>query len=136
MHQLARAQLLPGVHSWSMAEVKIESIAGTREGTRTLRLSGPFTLEGVCAFQSIADSLSDAFIIIGLTDVPYMDSCALGAIMGLHKRSQSHQRQYVVVGASERLRKMFRAARVDDILVIYSTLKEAQQKLGFNAAGN
>ena len=127
-----------------MAEVKIETITGTREGTRILRLTGPFTLEGVFAFQSIADSLNETVVIIDLTDVPYMDSCALGSIMGLHRPSQSHQRQYVVVGASERLRTMFRVAccarselaRVDDILVTYATLEEAQQKLGFKAAGD
>jgi len=30
-----------------MAEFKIESIAGTHDGIRILRLSGPFTVEGV-----------------------------------------------------------------------------------------
>lgn len=73
-----------------------------------------------------------------------MDSCALGAIMGLHRPSQSHQRQYAVVGASERLRTMFRVAccarselaRVDEHSGDVSTLEEAQQKLGFKAAGD
>jgi anti-anti-sigma factor len=119
-----------------MAEVKIESITGTREGTRILCLTGPFTLEGVFAFQSIADSLNETVVIIDLTDVPYMDSCALGAIMGLHRPSQLHERQYAVVGACERIRTMFHVARVDDILVTYATLEEAQQKLDFKAAGN
>ena len=41
-----------------------------------------------------------------------------------------------IVGASERLRTMFRIARVDDILVMYPTLEEAQQKLAAKAAGN
>ena len=105
-----------------MAEVKIESIAGTHEGVHILRLSGPFTVEGVYAFESIAQSLNDPLVIIDLTDVPYMDSCALGAIMGIHRPSQSHQRQCAIVGASERLRTMFRIARVDDILVMYPSL--------------
>jgi len=88
------------------------------------------------AFESIAQSLNDPVVIIDLTDVPYMDSCALGAIMGLHRPSQSHQRHYVLVGASERLRTMFRLTHVDDILVTYSTVEEAQQKLDARAAGN
>jgi anti-anti-sigma factor len=119
-----------------MAEVKVETIAGIREGTRILRLTGPFTLEGVFAFQSIADRLNDAVVIIDLTGVPYMDSVALGSIMRLHRPSQLHERQYAVVGACERLRTMFHVARVDDILVTYATLEEAQQKLDFKAAGN
>ena len=118
-----------------MAEVRIESLPGTQVSVRILRLSGPFTMEGVYAFESVASTVIEPLVIIDLTDVPYMDSCALGAIMGLYRPSESHQRQYVVVGASERLRTMFRITRVDDILVMYPTLEEAQQKLGFRAAG-
>ena len=110
-----------------MAEVKIDSIAGNREGTRILRLSGPFTMQGVYAFESIAKSLNESLVIIDLTDVPYMDSCALGAIMGVHRPSQSHQRRYALVGACERLRTMFRVARVDDILLTFRTIEEAQE---------
>jgi len=73
---------------------------------------------------------------LDLTGVPYMDSCALGAIMGMHRPSQSHQRQCAIVGASERLRSMFRIARVDDILAQFATVEEAEQKLGAKAAGN
>lgn len=112
-----------------MGEVKIESITGTRAGTRILRLSGPFTLEGVYAFQSIADRLNEPVIIIDLTEVPYMDSVALDSIMRLHRPSQLHRRRCAVVGASERLRTMFRVARIDDVLLTFRTLEEAQRKL-------
>jgi len=88
------------------------------------------------AFESIAQSLNDPLVIIDLTDVPYMDSCALGTIMGLHRPSESYRRQYAIVGASERLRTMFRITRVDDILVTFGTVEEAEQKLGAKAAGN
>jgi len=36
-----------------MEALKIESTAGTREGVRLLRLTGPFVLQGVFEFQSV-----------------------------------------------------------------------------------
>ena len=117
-----------------MDELKIESIPGTREGTRIVRLSGPFTLQGLFDFQSIARSLRDPITIIDLTNVPYMDSASLGAVMGIHTSSQTHKRQYALVGMSERLRTLFHVAGVDNILVTYPTVEEAQEKLASRAA--
>ena len=119
----------------SMAVVQVQSVPGTNASTRILRLSGPFTIEGVDAFESVASTMTEPLVIIDLTGVPYMDSCALGALMGLHRPSESHQRQYAVVGPSERLRAIFCITRVDDILVQFGSVEEAEQKLGAKAAG-
>jgi len=119
-----------------MDEFKIESRTGIRDGIRILRLSGPFTLQGLFEFQSLVRGLNDPVLIIDLTEVPYMDSAALGALMSVHTTSQRHQRQYALVGASERLRTLFQVAGVDGILVTYSTLEEAQDKLSSKAATN
>jgi anti-anti-sigma factor len=117
-------------------ELKIESTMGIRDGIRILRLSGPFTLQGVFDFQSIVRGLNDPVLIIDLTEVPYMDSASLGALMTVHTTSQTHQRHYALVGASERLRNLFKVGAVDDILVTYATLQEAQDKLSSKAAAN
>jgi len=74
--------------------------------------------------------------LIDLTDVPYMDSASLGAIIGVHTSSERHQRHYALVGVSERLRTLFHVGGVERILVIYPSLEEAQQKLANKAASN
>ena len=119
-----------------MDEFKIESTSGVRDGIRILRLSGPFTLQGLFDFQSIARGLNDPVLIIDLTEVPYMDSASLGAIMSVHTTAQRNKRQYALVGASERLRTLFAVAGVDGILVTYPTLEEAQEKLCSKAAAS
>jgi anti-anti-sigma factor len=103
---------------------------------RILRLSGPFTLEGVGAFQSVTEILNDPVVIIDLIEVPYMDSAALGAMLSLHRSSASHHRRYAIVASSERILTMFRVARVDDILLVCRTVEEAQRELSFRAAAN
>ena len=114
----------------------MESTTGSRDGIRILRLSGPFTLQGLFDFQSMVRGLNDPVLIIDLTEVPYMDSASLGAIVSVHTTSQRHQRYYGLVGASDRLRTLFRVAGVDGILVTYSTLVEAQDVLSSKAAAN
>lgn len=117
-----------------MDELKIESRPGTREGTRIIELTGPFTLQGLFDFQSIIRNANDPITIIDLTNVPYMDSASLGALMGVHTSSQRHNRQYALVGMSDRLRTLFNVAGVDNILVTYGTVEEAQEKLASKAA--
>lgn len=117
------------VHFETMDELRIESKAGSREGVRIIKLEGPFVLQGVFEFQSIARSGNDPVVILDVTEVPFMDSAALGAVMALHTSCQRQQRKYAVVGASERLRTLFDVAGVSKILVTYPTLAEAQEKL-------
>jgi anti-anti-sigma factor len=112
-----------------MSEFKIESIPAGLEGARILRLTGPFTLQQVFEFQSIIRSGTDPITIIDLTQVPYMDSASLGAIMGAHVLFHKQQRKYALVGVSDRLRVLFEVSGVEKLLVIYATAEEAQSRL-------
>ena len=110
--------------------LKIESTPGTQEGVTILHLTGPFTLQSVFEFQSIVRSLTDPVIIVDLTDVPFMDSAGLGAIMFLHTTVQKNQRRYALVGASKRLHSLFQIVGVDQILVHHANVAEAEANLG------
>jgi len=115
-------------------DLNIESAAGSRDGFRVLRLTGPFTLPGIFEFQSLVRSLTEPVVIVDLTGVPFMDSAALGAVMFLHASALRQHRQYALVGASERLRALFHVGGVDEILVTYPTLQEAEAALSGNGA--
>jgi anti-anti-sigma factor len=117
-----------------MDELKIESTPGTREGVRILRLTGPFVLQGVFEFQSIVRTGTHPVTIVDLTDVKFMDSAALGAVMGLHVSCQRQQHKYGLVGASSRLRTLFEVAGVAAILVTFRSIEEAEEKLTANVA--
>ena len=103
---------------------------------RLLRLTGPFTLPGIFEFQSIVKSVDDPLVIVDLAGVPFMDSAALGAVMFLHASSLRRHHQYALTGASERLHTLFKVGGVDEILVTYPTVEEAEAKLVGNAASN
>jgi anti-anti-sigma factor len=110
-------------------QLKIESTPGSHDGIRIIRVSGPFTLQGVMDFQTVFRSGNDPVTLIDLSEVPYMDSAALGAIISVHTSSQTHGRQYALTGVPQRLRTIIEIAGVQDILVTYPSVAEAEQKL-------
>lgn len=112
-----------------MDELKIKSTRGNREGVRIIQLRGPFVLQGVFEFQSVVRSSEDPVTIVDLMDVPFMDSAALGAVMGLHVSCQRQNKKYAVVGASNRLHTLFEVAGVAKILVTCKSIEEAEEKL-------
>jgi anti-sigma B factor antagonist len=119
-----------------MDDFKIDSDSESGDGIFVLRLSGPFTLDGLFEFQSVVRGVSDPAIIIDLTNVPYMDSASVGAIMSVHTSAQRNNRRYALVGVCDRIRTLFRVVGLEEILVTYPTLEEAQRKLGARAASS
>lgn len=118
----------------SMDQFRIELIPGSREGVRILQLWGPFVLRTVFEFQTAVRAGNDPVTIVDLSNVPFMDSAALGAVVGLHVSSERQQRKYALVGISGRLRMLFQVAGVEKILVTYATVGDAEQKLTASAA--
>lgn len=107
----------------------IEILPGTPEGVRIIRLAGPFTLTSIWDFQSLVRNGNDRITIVDFSQVPYMDSAALGSVMGLHVSCQRLQRKYGLAGVGPRLRTLFTVAGVDGILATYPTAEDALRAL-------
>ena len=112
-----------------MESLTIEKLAGAKEGVGILKLSGPFTLNSIWDFQSVTRAATDAVLIVDLTAVPFMDSAALGSVMGVHVSCQRAHRKYALVGVSDRINTLFQVAGVDKILVQYPSVSEATAAL-------
>jgi anti-sigma B factor antagonist len=112
-----------------MDQLTIENTVGP-ESVRVLKLSGPFTLKDIWHFQAAARDATLPITIVDLTDVPYMDSAALGSVMGVHMSRQRVHQKYAIVGANERLETLFEVAGVGHLLIRYPTTAEALKALG------
>jgi anti-anti-sigma factor len=117
-----------------MADFTMTWSDGKLEGERILKLTGPFTLSTMFEFQDVMRSNRPPITIVDLTDVPYMDSAALGALMGLHVSCQHHSKLYALVGASDRLQTVFHVSGVSSILTLYGSIAEAEAALSGKAA--
>ncbi len=116
-----------------MDQFKLEWLPQTREGVHILKVTGPFTLADVFDFQSVIREDSAQVTLIDMHDVPYMDSAALGSLLGFHVSCQRESRKYALVGVADRLKTLFRVAGVDGMLSIYPTTDEAEPALSAGA---
>lgn len=112
-----------------MDQCTIEWLPVPREGLHILKLTGPFTLPDVFDFQSLVREDSAPVTLIDLSAVPYMDSAALGSLLGFHVSCQRESRRYALVGVADRIKTLFRVAGVDGLLALYPTAAEAESAL-------
>jgi len=69
-------------------------------------------------------------MIIDLTKVEYLDSTALGVLIGGLKRMREMDGNMVLVCPSARIRRVFEITGLDKIFDIYNTADEAQEAVG------
>lgn len=112
-----------------MEQLTIDTVPDSPAGVRILRLTGPFTLTSIWDFQSQIRSGTEQTTIVDFTEVPYMDSAALGSVMGLHVSCQRLHRKYGLIGVGPRLRTLFEVAGVDRLLVTFPSLDAALDAL-------
>jgi anti-sigma B factor antagonist len=112
-----------------MDQLTIESLPGRQEGSRILKLTGPFTMNSVFDFQAILRQHPAPVTIIDLSDVPYMDSAALGSILGFHASCQRERRRYACVCVADRIKTLFKVSGVDRLIVTHPTVPEAEDAL-------
>ncbi len=94
-------------------------------GTRILTLSGPCTLSELFEFKSILRARTAPVTLLDLTQVPYMDSAALGLIIGLHVACEAEHRKYALIGVCPRIKTLFQVAKVDSFLITVDTVDAA-----------
>jgi len=112
----------------SPTTLTIERLSGRREGVRILRLTGQFTLSTLGEFQTLVREGAHPVTIVDLSGVPFIDSAAVGALLGFHASCAHHQRRYALTGISDRLRSIFRTTGIGALLVIYSSVEDAEER--------
>ncbi len=99
---------------------------GNVKGQSVLCLKGPLTIENVSLFQgAIRREESFSTVILDLSDVPYIDSTALGALVSAYVSRQKLGRRVVLSGASERVSKMLKITSVESLFLTFPTLEDA-----------
>jgi anti-sigma B factor antagonist len=103
----------------------IEDLGGTHEGHRVLRLRGPLLISNLFEFQSTVRANTTSFLILDLTQVPYVDSAGVGALVGAYV-THDKGRRLALVGVTERVRNTMQVAHVEQFFQFYETAQAAQ----------
>lgn len=99
---------------------------GARHGQRIIRLKGPLSLHTVFDFQGAVRSESSPHLIIDFSDVPFIDSSGLGALVGVHVSTQKSGRKLGFIGMNTQVITLLEMTKIRPLFRIYSTLQEAE----------
>jgi anti-anti-sigma factor len=112
------------------APLSIEKSPGKAPGTLILRLSGPVTLRNLFDLQAQLREIEiPKLTILDLTNVPYMDSAGMGAVVNHYVRCESKGARLIAVGVSPRIQELFKITRVDSVIPQAATVEEAEAGL-------
>jgi anti-sigma B factor antagonist len=104
----------------------IEDIPGPKDGQRVLRLSGPLVITTLFDFQAKVRADNSPTLIIDFTNVPYVDSAGIGALVGAYVTHQKDGRSLYLVGVSDRIHHALQVTRVEHFFRFFTTMAEVE----------
>lgn len=111
----------------SREKLTIGDQPGTTEGQRILRLDGPLVLTTMFEFQRMVRADSSRSLIIDFSNVPYVDSAGIGALVGAYVTRQHGGRCLALVGVSDRVRNALKVTRVEQFFRFFDSVDAAEQ---------
>lgn len=102
---------------------------GSRKGEKVIRVNGPLTMTSLLDFQTAVRAEKAPVVILDLSQVSYIDSAGLGSVVNAHISCINAGRHLALVGISDRVRTLFRIARLEHVLDIFPTLDDAEKFL-------
>jgi anti-sigma B factor antagonist len=103
--------------------LRIEDL-GVQDQKRILRLSGPLTLSTLFEFQNLVRAADGANLVLDFTQVPYMDSAGVGALVGAYVRQQKDGHTLTLAGANERVRNTLKVTRVENFFTYADSIPQ------------
>ncbi|MGA9812127.1 MAG: STAS domain-containing protein [Terriglobales bacterium] len=107
----------------------IEDVPGPKEGQRILRLTGPLTMSTLFDFQARVRTDTSRTLLLDLTNVPYVDSAAIGALVGAYVTHGKDGRTLFLVGVNERVLNALKVTRVEQFFHFVDSVTAAEQAL-------
>jgi anti-anti-sigma factor len=109
-----------------MDQMDIEQAPSRIADVTVFRLTGPFTLSTMFTFQSDLRGPGINGAIIDLAGVPYMDSAALGVLLGQFAHAQRNGQKFALAGITPKLLTIFEMTHTDQVLPIFATQADAE----------
>ena len=98
---------------------------GFQDQKRVLKLSGPLTISTLYDLQDLIRTGTSASLILDLTNVPYVDSAGVGALVGAYVRLQKDQHTINLAGTNERVRNTLKVTKVENFFQYVDSLSPA-----------
>lgn len=106
--------------------LRIDDQPGKRPDQRILRLDGALVMTTMFEFQAMVRADKSRSLIIDFTNVPYVDSAGIGALVGAYVTRQHGGRSLALVGVSERVHNALGVTRVEQFFRFFDSVDAAE----------
>ena len=111
------------------APLSIERTDGNTPGTVIFRFAGPLTLRNIFTMQEqLRAGDLPRLTILDLSNVPYMDSAGMGAVINHYVHCQNGGARVIAAGVSSRVMELFKLTKVDTVIPLAGTVEEAEAR--------
>ena len=111
------------------AAFQIAGRPGANAGVHILSVKGAITHATSSALQEAVNAAAARSLIIDLTEVPSVDSMAVGALVRVYVSCTKGGRKLALVGLNHRVRNVLQIVGVDPLFDTYPTIPEAESAL-------
>jgi anti-sigma B factor antagonist len=108
---------------------RVESHPGHTDGLSILSIRGAITTKSAEAFHEAFAASTAPKLVIDLTEVPSVDSLAVGTLVRAFIACHKSGRKLALVGLNHRIRNVLNITGVEPLFDIYATLPEAEASL-------
>ncbi|MGA2415807.1 MAG: STAS domain-containing protein [Candidatus Sulfotelmatobacter sp.] len=105
----------------------IDDTPGTQAGQRVLTLSGALVIGTMFQFQAMVRADTSRSLIIDFSDVSYVDSAGIGALVGGYVTRQHDGRKLALVGVSERIHNALKVTHVEQFFRFFDSVSAAEE---------
>lgn len=108
----------------------IASRAGASAGVHILSVKGAITHATSAALQEAVAGAAASGLIVDLSEVPSVDSMAVGALVRAYVSCSKTGRKLAFVGLNHRVKNVLQIVGVDPLFDTYASVAEAESALG------
>ena len=105
--------------------LSIRDVDDATNGHRIFHLKGPILISNLFDFQTKVRGNTASKLILDLTEVPYVDSAGIGALVGAYVNHQKDGRSLALVGVNERVRNALKVTHVESFFRFFDSVQAA-----------
>jgi anti-sigma B factor antagonist len=93
--------------------LEVSEIGADSDPSKIVRFKGPLLISNLFTFQATVRNSRTAKLILDMTEVPYIDSAAVGVLVGAYVSREKDGRQLLLVGVNPRVRAVLQVTQVE-----------------------
>jgi anti-sigma B factor antagonist len=98
----------------------------TSRGQRILSLKGPLTIGTIVKFQDALRSESSPVLILDFTEVPFIDTSGLSALVAAHVGARKSDRKILFAAFNSQARAALELTHLNQVFSTYHTIQDAE----------